>query len=119
MDTYSVCWGQARKTGIPLHCFWYVPGMRNSHFFNMLEEMCIRGFLVARSVARPIINCVALMKDSGLPCFDIGNAVGNLTARFHLDMTERQAAAHMKQVVHHAYCKWSTVMYDHIQDYTY
>lgn len=96
-----------------------VLGMKNSQFYHRFEEMCIRAFLAARSVAEPIITCVALMKYSGLPCFDIGNAVANLRTRFHLEKTEKQVAAIIKAMVLNAYCKWTTSYYDKLQKYTY
>lgn len=94
-------------------------GMRNSQFYHSFEEMCIRAFLAARSVADPIIACVALMRHSGLPCFEIGHAVKNIRNRFHLDKSEKHVAALIKGVVTNAYCKWTTAYYDKLQDYTY
>jgi len=53
----------------------------------------------ARTVAEPIIATVALMQDSGLPCFGRGQPLANLRKRFHLELTERQAAALMKDTI--------------------
>ena len=94
-------------------------GMRNSKFYHTFEEMCIRAFLAARTIAEPIITCVALMKHSGLPCFERGDAVKNIRNRFHLDKSEKQVAAHIRSVVDNAYCKWTTALYDKLQNYTY
>ena len=52
----------------------------------------------ARSVAEGIVATVELMALSGLPCFGRGAPVANLRARLHLEMNQRQAATHMRQV---------------------
>lgn len=44
----------------------------------------------ARTVAEPIIATVALMAQSGLPCYSRGAPVDNLRRRFHLEMSEKQ-----------------------------
>ena len=72
--------------------------------------------LQARTVAEPIIAAVALMADSGLPCFSRGAPVENLRKRFHLEMSERQAAAFMRQTIADAYQKWTTGVYDALQN---
>jgi hypothetical protein len=69
----------------------------------------------ARTVAEPIIATVALMAESGLPCFSRGAPVANLRGRFHLEMSDAQAAAWMRSVVQDAYDKWTTGFYDYIQ----
>lgn len=60
---------------------------------------------------------VALMQDSGLPCFSRGPAaaVANMRRRFHLEMSERQAAQFMLDTINDAYQKWTTGFYDYIQ----
>ena len=72
--------------------------------------------LQARTVAEPIIATVALMAESGLPCFGRGAPVENLRKRFHLEMTERQAAQFMRQTILDAYQKWTTSFYDALQN---
>lgn len=89
-----------------------------SPFFNQFEEMCIRGFLAARSKADPIMACIVLMRNSGLPCY-IGKAVENMHARLHLDKTEAQVASIMKEIIKNSYCHWTTAVYDKLQNYTY
>lgn len=54
----------------------------------------------ARSVAEGIVATVELMAQSGLPCFGRGAPVANLRARLHLEMSQRQAATHMRQVAY-------------------
>jgi phosphatidylinositol 4-kinase len=48
---------------------------------------------------------VSLMSKSGLPCFGHGHPLENLRKRFHLEMSDSQAAAFMRSTVHDAYDK--------------
>lgn len=59
----------------------------------------------ARGVAEGIIAAVSLMKDSGLPCFGRGRPVENLRKRFHLDLSDAQAATFMRATIADAYDK--------------
>lgn len=90
-------------------------GQRDSPQFHLFEELCVRGFLAARSVAEGIVASVALMQESRLPCFGRGAPIPNLRKRFHLDMTEAKAAAFMRSTILDAYDKWTTGVYDFIQ----
>lgn len=46
----------------------------------------------ARNVADGIVATVAMMEPSKLPCYSRGNPVGDLRARFHLEMSDSQAS---------------------------
>lgn len=59
----------------------------------------------ARGVAEGIIATVALMAESGLPCYGRGRPVENLRKRFHLEMSDSQAAAFMRATIRDAYDK--------------
>ena len=50
---------------------------------------------------------VSLMQDSGLPCFGRGRPIPNLRQRFHLEMSEREAAAFFRRTILDAYDKVS------------
>ncbi|GAX81982.1 hypothetical protein CEUSTIGMA_g9410.t1, partial [Chlamydomonas eustigma] len=89
---------------------------KQSSHFKLFEQLCVRGYLVARTVAEPIIATVALMAESGLPCFGRGAPIENLRRRFHLEMSERQAAQFMRQTISDAYQKWTTGVYDALQN---
>jgi len=69
----------------------------------------------ARTVAEPIIATVALMAESGLPCFGRGQPLANLRRRFHLELSDAQAAGWMRATINDAYDKWTTGFYDYIQ----
>lgn len=70
----------------------------------------------ARTMAEPIIATVALMAESGLPCFSYGRPLANLRKRFHLEMTEVQASSYMRNQITDSYDKWTTGFYDFIQN---
>lgn len=63
------------------------------------------GCVQARGVAEGIIATVALMAESGLPCYGRGRPVENLRKRFHLEMSDSQAAAFMRATIRDAYDK--------------
>lgn len=56
-------------------------------------------------MAGGIIATVALMAESGLPCYGRGAPVDNLRKRFRLDLTDAQAADFMRQTIADAYDK--------------
>lgn len=80
-----------------------------------VNSLCVKGYLAARRHMDGIISTVALMLDSGLPCFSRGDPIGNLRKRFHPEMSEREAANFMIRVCTDAYNKWTTAGYDLIQ----
>lgn len=45
------------------------------------------------------------MAQSGLPCYGRGRPVENLRKRFHLEMSDAQAAAFMRATIRDAYDK--------------
>jgi phosphatidylinositol 4-kinase len=90
-------------------------GSRGSPQFRGFVAACVRGFLAARGAAAPIIAAIALMAESGLPCYGYGAPVARLRERFHLDLTDAQAAAFFRGATLDAYDKWTTGLYDGIQ----
>ena len=54
-------------------------------------------------------------KRASTPCFSRGDPIGNLCKRFHLEMSEREAANFMIRVCTDAYNQWTTAGYDLIQ----
>lgn len=59
----------------------------------------------ARTIAEGVIAAVALMAQSGLPCYGRGQPIENLRRRFHLEMSDKQAAAFMRATINDAYDK--------------
>ncbi|KAK4284694.1 hypothetical protein QN277_001489 [Acacia crassicarpa] len=90
-------------------------GIMKSDTWNQFLSLCVKGYLAARRHMDGIITTVALMLDSGLPCFSRGDPIGNLRKRFHPEMSEREAANFMIRVCSDAYNKWTTAGYDLIQ----
>ena len=90
-------------------------GRRASPQFRGFVAAAVRGFLAARGAAAPIIAAIALMADSGLPCYGYGDPVARLADRFHLELTDAQAAAFFRGATLDAYDKWTTGLYDGIQ----
>ncbi len=56
-------------------------------------------------MAGGIIATVALMAQSGLPCYGRGAPVDNMRRRFRLDLTDAQAADFMRATIADAYDK--------------
>lgn len=90
---------------------------RASPHYTRFQELCVKGYLAARSSADCIMAAVATAEASRLPCFSRGGAVEGLRARFHLEMTDKQAAEFMRRLIADAYDKWTTGVYDLIQYY--
>ena len=61
--------------------------------------------LQARTNVDAIMAAVALMAESGLPCFGRGEPINNLYNRFHLEKTDQQAAEFMRGTIADAYDK--------------
>ena len=89
--------------------------MRSLLHPSPLCSLCVKAYLAARPHADAICTIAALMLESGLPCFSIGDALGNLRRRFHPEMSDREAAGFMQAVCVEAYNKWTTAGYDLIQ----
>lgn len=56
-----------------------------------------------------------MMQPSQLPCFGYGKPIPALRSRFHLELSDAQAAARMRALINDAYDKWSTGFYDYVQ----
>jgi phosphatidylinositol 4-kinase len=90
---------------------------RTSPHWLKFQELCIKGYLAARSSADAIVATVAMAESSQLPCFSRGATVDSLRQRFHLEMSDSQAAEFMRGLINDAYDKWTTGVYDLIQYY--
>lgn len=90
-------------------------GQKRSAEYQEFKELCVKGFMAARSVAEDVMVVAALMVDSGLPCYSRGKPLDNLRERFMLDATPQQAAQFMRGAVDAAYNRWTTGFYDYIQ----
>jgi len=90
---------------------------RKSIHFLRFQELCIKGYLAARTSAESIVATVQMMTPSKLPCFSRGMPIESLRERFHLEMSDTEAASFMRSLILDAYDKWTTGVYDLIQYY--
>lgn len=90
---------------------------RKSAHFLQFQELCVKGYLASRTVADRIISTVKMMVPSKLPCFSRGAPIDSLQERFHLELSDAEAANFMRHLIQDAYDKWTTGVYDLIQYY--
>ncbi|KJE88947.1 type 3 phosphatidylinositol 4-kinase [Capsaspora owczarzaki ATCC 30864] len=85
--------------------------------FKWFVELCVRAYLAVRPYHESVIALVALMLDTGLPCFremDL-EVLRRLRTRFQPDKTEREAASFMIKTVKNSYLNTRTKLYDILQ----
>ncbi|KAJ2617380.1 phosphatidylinositol-4- kinase [Coemansia sp. RSA 1365] len=93
-------------------------GSAEAQPYRLFCELCIKAYLACRPYAEKIIQVVALMLDSGLPCFKGESTLLKLRSRFQLDRTERDAAQFMADRISDSHENKRTVMYDQFQKAT-
>lgn len=79
----------------------------NSDLYQEYSRLCVKAFLACRPYAEEIVEMVALMADSSLPCFKgffhilyLGEStIRKLRDRFQLDKTDRAAASYMISLI--------------------
>jgi phosphatidylinositol 4-kinase len=70
-------------------------GSSNSPQYKAFTDICVRGYLASRKYADQIVEMVALMLDSSLPCFKGPSTLAKLRDRFQLHRNEKSAAEFM------------------------
>lgn len=86
----------------------------DSPSFRWFMDLCVRAYLAVRPYQESIVSLVALMLDTGLPCFR-GETLKRLRVRFSPAQTEREAANYMLKVIRDSYLNYRTKVYDLIQ----
>lgn len=93
-------------------------GSSETPAFQEFEELCIKGYLAARSHMDFIIDGVVPMLDSGLPCFKGDKTIKNIRSRFQPEKTDHEAALFMKALIKKSFESIFTVGYDEFQRIT-
>jgi phosphatidylinositol 4-kinase len=89
-------------------------GKTESPLVLWFQELVLRGFLAVREHRAEILALVEPMLASTLTCFKPWSLNG-LRQRFFPSLDERGAADAMHGIVHDAWNKWTTNVYDLIQ----
>ena len=91
-----------------------VMGGSTSQSYKWFEELCVKAFLACRQHSEHLVHMVAVMLDSGLPCFK-PTTVKHLRERFVLEKSEKDAAIFMMDLVRKSHNSIATKGYDHFQ----
>eukprot|EP00842_Homolaphlyctis_polyrhiza_P006020 jgi/Hompol1/6419/HPOL_002262-RA len=83
--------------------------------YILFSELCIKAYLACRPYAEEIISMVALMMESGLPCFKGEVTIRKLRERFQLDKSERAAAEFMINCIRQSHENTRSGLYDTFQ----
>lgn len=89
-------------------------GPTSTQPYRWFEALVVKAFLASRQYSTKLSHIVALMLDSGLPCFK-PDTLKNFRDRFVLDKSEREAAEYMRELVRKSYMSVSTKGYDQFQ----
>eukprot|EP00127_Corallochytrium_limacisporum_P001034 Clim_evm33s34 gene=Clim_evmTU33s34 len=89
-------------------------GDMESFPFKRFEELTIQAFMAVRPYCDSICTLVALMTDTGLPCFR-PESLKRLRARFLLDKTDTEAAAFVCRMITVSFRNVRTTLYDAFQ----
>ena len=91
-------------------------GSTESESFRWFSELVVRGFLAARPYYKQIMQLVALMTESNLPCFFRGEeTLTRLRERLQPDLSERKAAEFMLDKIKRSHENSRTTAYDMFQ----
>ena len=94
-------------------------GGTRSATFARFRDLVIKGFLAARKHADKLLLLAQLGLEGparALPCFRAGRAtIDDLWARFQPDLSRRQCARFVDDMINHSIDHWTTTCYDKYQ----
>ncbi|KAJ2776827.1 phosphatidylinositol-4- kinase [Coemansia interrupta] len=93
-------------------------GSEEAQPYRLFCELCVKAYLACRPYVERIVQIVALMLESGLPCFKGEATLGKLRARFQPEKSEHEAAQFMVDRIKDSYENRRTVLYDQFQKAT-
>jgi phosphatidylinositol 4-kinase len=84
--------------------------------FLYFLDMTVKAFLIARELKSTLLAIISSFADSGFPCFmHKSDNIQRFLARFVPEMSDEEAAEHMRKLALDACKKWTTIVYDGIQ----
>ncbi|KAI9102444.1 kinase-like domain-containing protein [Phlyctochytrium arcticum] len=83
--------------------------------YRQFQELCVRAFLACRPYAEELCQLIALMMESGLPCFKGEVTMRRLRERFQMDKSEKQAADFMLGCIKQSHENTRSGLYDRFQ----
>ncbi|KAI9336109.1 hypothetical protein BDR26DRAFT_865152 [Obelidium mucronatum] len=87
-----------------------------SYAYKLFSELVVKTFLSLRPYAEEIIQMVALMLESGLPCFKGEATIKKLRSKFQLDLDDKKAAEFMLQQIQKSHENKFSRLYDRFQN---
>ncbi|GAA5861639.1 hypothetical protein JCM8547_000691 [Rhodosporidiobolus lusitaniae] len=93
-------------------------GGRDSVGFRQFRELTVKAFLSARYYAQTIVDTTHLMLAAEFPSFKGEGTIERLKGRFRLDLSEREAAKFMVDIINDACENKRSIVYDEFQRVT-
>ncbi|GAA5990506.1 hypothetical protein JCM11641_007742 [Rhodosporidiobolus odoratus] len=93
-------------------------GGRDSVGFRQFRELTVKAFLSARYYAQAIVDTTSLMLAAEFPSFKGEGTIDRLKGRFKLDLSEKDAARFMVDIINDACENKRSIVYDEFQRQT-
>ncbi|KAJ3028303.1 UNVERIFIED_CONTAM: phosphatidylinositol-4- kinase [Siphonaria sp. JEL0065] len=87
-----------------------------SYAYKLFSDLVVKTFLSLRPYAEEIIQMVALMLESGLPCFKGEATIKKLRSKFQLELDDKKAAEFMLQQIQKSHENKFSRLYDRFQN---
>ncbi|GAA5911082.1 hypothetical protein JCM6882_006871 [Rhodosporidiobolus microsporus] len=93
-------------------------GGRDSVGFRQFRELTVKAFLAARYYAQAFVDTTHLMLAAEFPSFKGEGTIDRLKGRFRLDLSEKDAARFMVDIINDACENKRSIVYDEFQRVT-